>query len=106
MIKKKTINYPSLSLKLVVIVFISSIISSHVIAELSDKYLRFSQVHKLRFQTHYSLHNDAFVDSTHIDIYRYSVFDLKFIFLPLNLHLNLQDPCFVNVFEPFIIVSS
>ena len=92
-------------LKLNVIVFASSIILSHVITELSNKYLQFSQVHKLRFQTHYFLHNDAFVDSsTHIDIYRYSTFDLKWTFLPLNLHLNVQDTCFANVFDPFIIV--
>ena len=41
-----------LSLKLIVIVFFSSTISSHVTTELSNKYLRFSQVHKLRFKTH------------------------------------------------------
>ena len=39
-----------------------------------------------------------------INIYCCSTFDLKYIFFPSNIHLHLQDMCFVNVFNSFIFV--
>ena len=35
----------------------------------------------------------------HIDIYRYSMFDLNYIFSPSNLHLDLHEICLVNVYD-------
>ena len=87
----------------VVTVFVSfSIISSHVITELSiilAKCLPFLQLHVAGFQ--YNVFHIRDVFYTRISIYHYSAFDLNTIFFPSNLHLHLLDMSYVKVFDSF-----
>ena len=89
------------------VLFVVSIISSHVITELwimLFTYLLFSKLHVTEYQIKPTLHTfllDFCTHKTFIDIYRFSKFGL---FLLSNLHLYLHDICFVNAFDSFALV--
>ena len=89
-------------------------VSSHVMTELLiilPSYLPFSQLHVAEFQI-YALFTHMILFRTFTftcTFYRYSSFDLSYMFLLLDLHLHLDDICFVHGFAfffPVIILST
>ena len=89
-------------------VFVASIISSHVISEspiILSKYLPFSQVHVLRFQIYIFSHTKMFFLIFALTSTQFFIPLLIWIhFLPMNLHLHLNDIYFINVFYSFVLV--
>ena len=42
---------------------------------------------------------------THTNIYHYSIFDLNYIAVLLNLHIQSHEICFINVLASFVFIK-
>ena len=93
------------SLKLVVTVFVSSVISSNVIAESSVILAKYFASICSRIANNLLCTHDVFLDFyTRTNIFRYSAFGLNYIFYHqtyINIHIIHY---FVNLFDSFILV--